>query len=98
MDGESIESVLNGHSERLALAFNFIQRPIPTRIQITKNLRICGDCRECLGRSLRPLTLILRLDAAIKLISLFRQQEIVIRDTNRIHHFSSGQCSCNDYF
>ena len=51
---ESVESVLNGHSERLALAFNFIQRPIPRRIQITKNLRICGDCREC---SLGPFSL-----------------------------------------
>ncbi|CAF4135071.1 unnamed protein product, partial [Rotaria sordida] len=41
---ETIQSVLGGHSERLALAFNFIQRPVPDFIQITKNLRICGDC------------------------------------------------------
>ncbi|CAF1337435.1 unnamed protein product, partial [Rotaria sordida] len=43
---ETIESALGGHSERLALAFNFIQRPVPDFIQITKNLRICGDCHE----------------------------------------------------
>ncbi|CAF5189884.1 unnamed protein product, partial [Rotaria sp. Silwood1] len=43
---ETIESVLCGHSERLAIAFNFIQRPIPEFIQITKNLRVCGDCRK----------------------------------------------------
>jgi len=43
---ETIESVLCGHSEKLALAFNFIQHPIPDVIQITKNLRICGDCRK----------------------------------------------------
>lgn len=44
---ETIESVLSGHSERLALAFNPIQEKIPSPIQITKNLRICGDCRKC---------------------------------------------------
>ena len=97
---ETVESVLNGHSERLALAFNFIQRPIPERIQITKNLRICGDCREY-----SPLHVIVSfqgsfvcLDAAIKLISLFRKKVIIVRDANRIHHFSNGKCSCQDYF
>ncbi|UJR24035.1 hypothetical protein I4U23_027000 [Adineta vaga] len=44
MADETVQSVLNSHSERLALAFNFIQRPVPSRIQIVKNLRICGDC------------------------------------------------------
>ncbi|CAF4002513.1 unnamed protein product [Rotaria sp. Silwood1] len=43
---ETIESALGGHSERLALAFNFIQRPVPDFIQITNNLRICGDCHQ----------------------------------------------------
>ena len=46
MVDETVESVLNGHSERLALAFNFIHQPVPSPIQITKNLRICGDCRK----------------------------------------------------
>ena len=44
--GESVESVLCGHSEKLAIAFNFIQQPRPINIQVTKNLRVCGDCRE----------------------------------------------------
>ncbi|CAF3552847.1 unnamed protein product [Rotaria sp. Silwood1] len=44
-DNESIESVLCGHSEKLAIAYNFIQQPIPNIIHATKNLRICGDCR-----------------------------------------------------
>jgi hypothetical protein len=43
---DTIQSVLCGHSERIALAFNFIQRPVPTTIQLVKNLRICGDCRS----------------------------------------------------
>jgi hypothetical protein len=54
-EGESIESVLCGHSEKLAIAFNLMQRPRPSVIQITKNLRVCGDCRECPGMS--PLIL-----------------------------------------
>lgn len=44
-EGESVESVLCGHSEKLAIAFNLIQRPRRLLIQITKNLRMCGDCR-----------------------------------------------------
>ena len=43
---ETIESVLCGHSEKLAIAFNFIQGRRPSRIQVTKNLRVCGDCRK----------------------------------------------------
>ena len=43
--GETTESVLNGHSEKLAIAYNFIQQPRPTFIQVTENLRMCGDCR-----------------------------------------------------
>jgi hypothetical protein len=45
-DNETIESVLCSHSEKLAIAFNFIQQPIPNVIQVTKNLRVCGDCRK----------------------------------------------------
>ena len=50
-DGESIESVLCGHSEKVAIAYNFIQKPRPSVIQLTKNLRVCGDCRTCFSFS-----------------------------------------------
>ena len=43
---ETIASVLCGHSEKLAIAWNFVENPETTRIQVTKNLRVCGDCRE----------------------------------------------------
>ena len=46
-EGESIEAALCGHSEKLAIAFNFLRRPNTTFIQVTKNLRVCGDCRKC---------------------------------------------------
>ncbi|CAF3905183.1 unnamed protein product, partial [Rotaria sp. Silwood1] len=55
---ETIESALGGHSERLALAFNFIQRPVPDFIQIANNLRICGDCHGGLHCRLVVLPLI----------------------------------------
>ncbi|CAF3967714.1 unnamed protein product [Rotaria sp. Silwood1] len=79
---ETIESIFCGHSERLAIAANFIDNRKPSRIHITKNLRVCGDCHR-----------------ATKLIAAIRQCEIIVRDANRIHHFSpNGQCSCQDYF
>jgi hypothetical protein len=44
--GETSESALWGHSERIAIAFQLIQQPKPSLIQIVNNLRICGDCRK----------------------------------------------------
>lgn len=35
---------------------------------------------------------------AIKLISKIAAREIVVRDTNRFHHFKDGSCSCGDYW
>ena len=54
VNDETMEDALCGHSERLALAFNFIQKCVPKRIHIVKNLRMCGDCRK-----LHPIEIIL---------------------------------------
>ena len=35
---------------------------------------------------------------AAKLISKIAEREIVVRDTNRFHHFTLGVCSCGDYW
>ncbi|GFQ08686.1 putative pentatricopeptide repeat-containing protein at3g49142 [Phtheirospermum japonicum] len=35
---------------------------------------------------------------AIKFISKVTEREIVVRDTNRYHHFENGVCSCGDYW
>ncbi|KAJ8753380.1 hypothetical protein K2173_019779 [Erythroxylum novogranatense] len=35
---------------------------------------------------------------AIKLISKYRDREIIVRDTSRFHHFKNGECSCGDYW
>jgi hypothetical protein len=36
--------------------------------------------------------------SAFKYVSSVFQRDIVVRDTNRFHHFSSGSCSCGDYW
>ncbi|KAK4266011.1 hypothetical protein QN277_026989 [Acacia crassicarpa] len=35
---------------------------------------------------------------AIKLISKVFDRDIIVRDRNRFHHFSNGDCSCRDYW
>lgn len=35
---------------------------------------------------------------AIKFISQISEREIIVRDTNRFHHFENGVCSCGDYW
>ncbi|KAL5727189.1 putative pentatricopeptide repeat-containing protein [Ranunculus cassubicifolius] len=35
---------------------------------------------------------------AAKHISRITEREIIVRDTNRFHHFSGGICSCKDYW
>ncbi|CDP05112.1 unnamed protein product [Coffea canephora] len=35
---------------------------------------------------------------AAKLISKITERQIIIRDTNRFHHFENGFCSCGDYW
>lgn len=33
-----------------------------------------------------------------KLISKITERDIIVRDSNRFHHFKSGVCSCGDYW
>eukprot|EP01018_Ginkgo_biloba_P030668 Gb_30004 [translate_table: standard] len=46
VEEEEKEYVLCGHSEKLAIAFGLINTCPGTPIQITKNLRACGDCHS----------------------------------------------------
>ncbi|GAB4859766.1 Pentatricopeptide repeat-containing protein At2g27610 [Ancistrocladus abbreviatus] len=34
----------------------------------------------------------------IKLISMIEEREIIVRDSNRFHHFEGGLCSCGDFW
>ncbi|CAF1029060.1 unnamed protein product [Rotaria magnacalcarata] len=79
---ETIESALCGHSEKLAIAFNFIQYPRPSFIQITKNLRVCGDCHRAT-----------KLIAKIRQCEIIVRDANRIH-----HFHTNGQCSCQDHF
>ncbi|UJR29305.1 hypothetical protein I4U23_010519 [Adineta vaga] len=81
-EDETIESVLCGHSERLAIAWNFVVNPNAKIIQITKNLRICGDCHQAT-----------KLIAAIRQCEIVIRDANRIH-----HFDKNGRCSCNDYF
>ncbi|CAF1398340.1 unnamed protein product [Adineta ricciae] len=81
-EDETIESVLCGHSEKLAIAWNFVANADTTFIQITKNLRVCGDCHQAT-----------KLIAAIR-----RCHIVVRDANRIHHFDPDGHCSCNDYF
>ncbi|CAF1052345.1 unnamed protein product [Adineta steineri] len=81
-ENETTQSVLCGHSERLAIAFNLIQQPIPDRIQIVKNLRVCGDCH-----------LVIKLIAQI-----YQRLIVVRDVNRIHHFYPNGKCSCQDRF
>ncbi|CAL5184447.1 unnamed protein product [Lathyrus oleraceus] len=44
VDEEEKESMLCGHSERLAIAFGLLNTSHGTAIRVAKNLRVCNDC------------------------------------------------------
>ncbi|XP_026449336.1 putative pentatricopeptide repeat-containing protein At1g17630 [Papaver somniferum] len=43
---EEKKEILNGHSEKLAIAFGHANIPPNFPIRVTKNLRVCGDCHN----------------------------------------------------
>ena len=77
----TVESTHCEHSERLAIAFNLIQRPVPSRIQVTKNLRVCGYCREFF-----PLDSIDKVQ--INYLTFRRSDEIGCLSSSLWHHCS----------
>ncbi|OMO94661.1 hypothetical protein COLO4_16226 [Corchorus olitorius] len=46
VDEEEKETLLCGHSEKLAIAFGILNNPPGTTIRVAKNLRVCNDCHE----------------------------------------------------
>lgn len=46
VDEEEKETLLCGHSEKLAIAFGILNSPPGTTIRVAKNLRVCNDCHE----------------------------------------------------
>lgn len=46
IDESEKETLLCGHSEKLAIAFGILNTPSSTTIRVAKNLRVCNDCHE----------------------------------------------------
>ncbi|MBA0688208.1 hypothetical protein Goari_006011 [Gossypium aridum] len=46
VDEEEKETLLCGHSEKLAIVFGILNSPPGTTIRVAKNLRVCNDCHE----------------------------------------------------
>ncbi|KAL4198335.1 hypothetical protein AMTRI_Chr03g45380 [Amborella trichopoda] len=49
-------------------------------------------------RVMKNLRVCTECHEAIKFVSGYAGREIVLRDTNRFHHFKDGVCSCGDYW
>ncbi|XP_052199200.1 putative pentatricopeptide repeat-containing protein At1g68930 [Diospyros lotus] len=67
------------HSEKLALAFGLLRKP-----QGMAPIRIIKNIRVCAD-----------CHEFMKLVSKINGRSIILRDSNRFHHFVGGQCSCN---
>lgn len=70
------------HSEKLALAFGLIKKP-----HGVTPIRIMKNIRVCGD-----------CHEFMKLVSKIAQRTIILRDSNRFHHFIGGKCSCKDYW
>ncbi|KAL4295730.1 hypothetical protein GQ457_12G022900 [Hibiscus cannabinus] len=70
------------HSEKLALAFGLIKKPYGTT-----PIRIMKNIRVCGD-----------CHQFMKLVSRIIGRSIILRDSNRFHHFVEGSCSCKDYW
>ncbi|CAF3777532.1 unnamed protein product [Rotaria sp. Silwood1] len=81
-EDETTESVLCTHSERLAIAYHFLQEENPSFIQITKNLRVCGDCHR----------------ATKLIAKIWQCKIIVRDANCIHHFSPDGTCSCQDQF
>ncbi|GAU18958.1 hypothetical protein TSUD_229480 [Trifolium subterraneum] len=82
---EHIEDQLFHHSEKMALVFAIMnEASLPGGGNVIKIMKNIRICVDCHN--------------FIKLASKLFQKEIVVRDSNRFHHFKYATCSCNDYW
>ncbi|CAF4028849.1 unnamed protein product [Rotaria sordida] len=81
-EDETTESVLCTHSERLAIAYHFLQEENPSFIQITENLHMCGDCHR----------------ATKLIAKIWQCKIIVRDANCIHHFSPDGTCSCQDHF
>lgn len=82
---EHIEDQLIHHSEKMALVFAIMNEgSLSCGGNVIKIMKNIRICVDCHN--------------FMKLASKLFQKEIVVRDSNRFHHFKYATCSCNDYW
>lgn len=82
---EHKEDQLFHHSEKMALVFAMMNEgSLPCGGNVIKIMKNIRICVDCHN--------------FMKLASSLFQKEIVVRDSNRFHHFKYAKCSCNDYW
>ncbi len=97
--GETIESILWGHYERLIIAAHLLTIESQEEFKLRK-ISMVAVIVVSDKTTYQFLSFYCFIEArATKIIATMRQCEIVVRDTNHIHHFHvNGQCSCQSYF
>lgn len=85
-EDEQKEEHLSHHSEKLALAFAVMEG------------RKSGDCGVNLIQIMKNIRICIDCHNFMKLASKLLGKEILMRDSNRFHHFKDSSCSCNDYW
>ncbi|XP_078428341.1 pentatricopeptide repeat-containing protein At1g71420-like [Wolffia australiana] len=76
------EEQLYWHSEKLALVYGLMNAS-PSQ----DSIRIMKNIRICVD-----------CHRFIKLVTKCMNKEVIVRDSNRFHHFKDGFCSCNDFW
>ncbi|CAI9101121.1 OLC1v1038375C1 [Oldenlandia corymbosa var. corymbosa] len=81
IDEEEKKKILLRHTEKLAITYGLIH---------SKNnatpVRVIKNSRTCAD-----------CHTVAKFMSKLRGRDIILRDGKGFHHFSNGQCSCNDF-
>ncbi|XVF04698.1 hypothetical protein REPUB_Repub05bG0107400 [Reevesia pubescens] len=85
IEEEQKQEQLFHHSEKMALVFAIMNEG---------NLR----CGGSVIRIMKNIRICVDCHNFMKLASDFLQKEIIVRDSNRFHHFKNKICSCNDYW
>jgi pentatricopeptide repeat protein len=85
IEEEHKQEQLYHHSEKLALVFALMSEG---------SLRCGGG----VIRIVKNIRICVDCHNFMKLASDLLQKEIVVRDSNRFHHFKNRMCSCNDYW
>ncbi|GFY96789.1 tetratricopeptide repeat (TPR)-like superfamily protein [Actinidia rufa] len=85
VEEEQKEEQLYYHSEKLALVFALMNSS-------------GSHCSGGVIRIMKNIRICVDCHNFIKVTSKLVQREIVVRDSNRFHHFKEGVCSCKDYW